>query len=283
MADNGGWVQVQHKKPHQSQTQAQQQQRQKPPTQQRNGNKDTNPLTQQRYAKQQATTNNNVNRTTPVRPKSLPINTPSQPTIPPEKIGQKTPPKPLPTAIASPPKSILAYGETNPFDLDDDMANIDIVPQQRQKSSHKKPHVHKPTKKEEPTEIIEEEEEPLTHFFAMLPPEVAMYVLTFFDLKLLCSFSEVSKFCYNFAVDDALWKPLFRRDWGGRRGGGTIKRKKRVEPSKGKWRPRYLQLFLNKRNSEKDKLRADMRMLIFYTKTFNLNMKKARQANNKLR
>ena len=53
-----------------------------------------------------------------------------------------------------------------------------------------------------------------------------------------------------------------------------MKRKKRVEPSKGKWRQRYLQLYLNKRNVERDKQRGDLRMLIYYTKTFNLNRKR---------
>lgn len=129
MADDGGWVQVQHKKPHQPHNQQKPQQQQKQAPQQRNGKVNTEtkgtPLKQNQrpqppHAKQYVTNtqNKNVNQTTTVRLKSAPINTPpAHPTKQPEKIQPKTPPKPLPTAIATPPKSILAYRETNPFDI----------------------------------------------------------------------------------------------------------------------------------------------------------------------
>lgn len=56
-----------------------------------------------------------------------------------------------------------------------------------------------------------------------------------------------------------------------------MKRKKRKEPEKGKWRRRYLQLFLNQSNAERDKDRKDRLVLMFYTKAFQINMKKAKQ------
>lgn len=65
------------------------------------------------------------------------------------------------------------------------------------------------------------------------------------------------------------------------KGGGTVKRKKRSEPAKGKWRSRYLQLFLNQANSERDKNRRERMALTFYVKTFQLNMKKLRQSRAK--
>eukprot|EP00026_Physarum_polycephalum_P012900 Phypoly_transcript_13248.p1 GENE.Phypoly_transcript_13248~~Phypoly_transcript_13248.p1 ORF type:complete len:337 (+),score=41.19 Phypoly_transcript_13248:26-1012(+) len=325
MADDGGWVQVQAKKPPQkpqekfsqqtqpnTKTLAQNQQRTQQstrpqsqrPSQPRPQRKQP-PLKQQSQPQTQSQQSSAQQPRTPrthyqpsQRPSNerhqaspnLNIQTPkaqSQPHVHTSEShpvkSQHTPTKPA--TLHTPPKSILSYGESNLFDIGDNVINSDTIETTQKQLPANKNRYKKSTEKEKPLAEFKDtpevfEEEPVTHFFGLLPPEVAMYVLTFFDLPLLCNFSLVSKFCHSFAVDDALWKPMFRRDWGSRRGGGAVKRKKRIEPAKGKWRKRYLQLFLNKRNAEKDKQRMDMRMLIYYTKTFNLNMKKARQNNS---
>jgi len=266
-----GWVQVQHKKP-------QQKPQQKPPPQQQRNQTQANGGGASNHAGSRT-----VSQKVPIQ---VPIHVPTCQTKHPNEKNLLIHIKAPATPLNSPPKSILAYGESNHFDLDDTLVKLSTETKGAKlvKQKHKQPNTKahpdglKAIIPEQET-VLEFEEEPITNFFGWFPPEVTLYLLTFFDLKLLCNFSLVSKFCYNFAVDDVLWKPLFKREWGDRRGGGAVKRKKRIEPSKGKWRKRYLQLFLNKKNAEKDKLRGDMRMLIYYSKTFNLNMRKARQAN----
>lgn len=125
--------------------------------------------------------------------KQIPTNNTTQHTKQPQVITKSHKPS-FPTP-ASPPKSILSYGEaTNHFELvrlhifnlkaiiylefqDEtlDVLNSETSKPERQKQ-HKK--LHKPAIKDpETTTIVEEEEEeqeeePVTHFFGLLPPEV---------------------------------------------------------------------------------------------------------------
>jgi len=111
--------------------------------------------------------------------------------------------------------------------------------------------------------------ESLSDIFSTFPYEVVLHTLSFLDVISLLSFSLASTVHYGIALADAIWKPIFIRDWSLRRGQGKkSRRKKRTTPEQGKWRDRYISLVLDKQRSEENKKKREKSLLRNYSDLF---------------